>query len=33
MINTGFLKDLPNERKAYTKSIFYHINQKNIKEI
>ncbi len=33
MINTGFLKDLPDEHKACTKSIFYHVNQKDIKEI
>ena len=32
-INTGFLEDLSNKRKAYAKSIFHHINQEEIKEI
>lgn len=33
MIDTGFLEDLPDERKACIKSIFYHVNQREIKEI
>ncbi|CAB5210828.1 unnamed protein product [Rhizophagus irregularis] len=33
VIDTGFLEDLPDERKACIKSIFYHVNQREIKEI
>ena len=33
MINTGFLEDLPDKHKACAKSIFHHVNQKDIKEI
>ncbi|CAB5388111.1 unnamed protein product [Rhizophagus irregularis] len=33
VIDTGFLEDLPDERKACIKSIFYYINQREIKEI
>ncbi len=33
MINTGFVEDLSDKRKACAKSIFHHVNQKDIKEI
>ncbi|GBC11573.2 protein FAR1-RELATED SEQUENCE 11-like [Rhizophagus irregularis DAOM 181602=DAOM 197198] len=33
VIDTGFLEDLPDECKACIKSIFYHVNQREIKEI
>jgi hypothetical protein len=33
MTDTGFLEDLPDERKACLKSIFHHVNQEEIKEV